>query len=149
MKDKPHVYFKGSGSPFRLYETLYEHLHEPFILDDADELYSHKDGRPLLKAVCESRASKVVMWQKKLQNDLPHVTRSRVCIICNEWRTVGGRNLEAVADRAIAFHFDPTAAEVHRQVDAGGWFKDREAYDFIGEHLRLITALDAHLHEGR
>jgi hypothetical protein len=60
-------------------------------------------------------------------------TRSRVCIIANEWKALN-KNLGALEDRGVLILFQPTAAEVHAKAKCS----DKEVYDFIGKHLSLI-----------
>ena len=38
--------------------------------------------------------------------------------------------------------FQPTAIEMHREVGLGGWFDDREVWDFIGRNLYLMVKPD-------
>jgi hypothetical protein len=48
-------------------------------------------------------------------------TKSRVIIICNDWKTLNS-NVTALQDRGHLLVFQPSAAELHRK--AGEWFKD-------------------------
>lgn len=62
-------------------------------------------------------------------------TKSPVCLIANEWRTLNA-NVQAIEDRAIIVHFAPSPGEVHVKVRE--WFDDDEVYQFIEEHLLFI-----------
>ena len=64
------------------------------------------------------------------------MTKSRVVIICNDWKTLN-RNVVALQDRGHTLLFEPTAAEVHRKT--GEWFDDRDVYQWFEENLRLVT----------
>src|ERR1022692_3110272 len=59
-------------------------------------------------------------------------TSSRVCVISNDWDILRNK-FEALLDRGTVVFFDPTFEEIHSVV--GGWFKDKEIYEFIGNHL--------------
>ena len=63
--------------------------------------------------------------------------RSRVIIICNDWRTLNS-NVSALQDRGHVLVFQPSAAEVHAQ--AAEWFKDKEPeiYEWFGKNLHRI-----------
>jgi hypothetical protein len=62
-------------------------------------------------------------------------TKSRVIIICNDWRTLN-QNVAALQDRGHVLVFQPSAAEVHAQ--AGEWFKDAEIYEWFGKNLHRM-----------
>ena len=65
------------------------------------------------------------------------VTKSRVIIICNDWRTLNS-NVSALQDRGHVLVFQPGAAEVHAQ--AGEWFRDKEPaiYEWFGQNLHRM-----------
>ena len=46
-------------------------------------------------------------------------------------------DVAALEDRGHMIVFDPPPIEIHRQ--AALWFHDQEVFDFISEHLHLIT----------
>src|SRR5262249_38683010 len=62
-------------------------------------------------------------------------TKSRVIIICNDWKTLN-RNVAALQDRGHVLVFQPSAFEVHRS--AGAWFADTEIYDWFGKNLHRV-----------
>lgn len=132
----------GHATAFSLYCDLYAHRHEPVLLDDADSLYRDAKTRPLLKALCDTRAEKTVQWRSKAAEsaEVPtkFTTRSHVAIICNQWNTVGGNDMAAVTDRAIFLNFVPSVQEVHREVVRLGWANEK-VVEFIGQHLHLMT----------
>src|SRR5206468_434680 len=49
-------------------------------------------------------------------------------------------HLSALLSRAFCLEFMPTIHEVHTYV--GGWFEDKEIYQFVGENLPLIIDID-------
>ena len=63
-------------------------------------------------------------------------TSSPVAIIANRWSTMNA-DVAALEDRGHMIVFDPPPVEIHRQ--AAIWFHDQEVFDFISEHLHLIT----------
>jgi hypothetical protein len=71
------------------------------------------------------------------KNGIPRefVTRSRVIIIGNDWKTLN-RNVAALHDRGHVLLFQPSAAEVHQK--AGEWVKDRQVYAWFGVNLHRI-----------
>lgn len=139
---------EGQTTPFELYCTLFEQRNRRFlhiVLNDAQVLWDRKadqggSGITLLKQLCESQREKTLSWRSRAA-DRAGVAQSfrltcNVGIIAND-RLPRGVRAEALEDRAHKILFDPTAEEVHGYV--GGWFDDREIYDFISEHLHLIT----------
>jgi hypothetical protein len=95
----------------------------------------------LLKCLCQTEDQKVVAWHtdaRSLERQaIPRefATKSRVIIICNDWRTLN-KNVAALQDRGHVLLFRPSAAEVHAQ--AGKWFDDREIYEWFAENLHRI-----------
>src|SRR5690606_37693665 len=63
------------------------------------------------------------------------VTKSRVVIICNDWRTLN-RNVAALQDRGHVLVFRPSAAEVHAH--ACDWFHDTEILSWFAANLHRI-----------
>jgi hypothetical protein len=54
----------------------------------------------------------------------------------NDWKTLNA-DVAALEDRGHLLLFEPTPLEVHRQ--AARWFWDQEIFDFIADHLHLMT----------
>jgi len=46
-------------------------------------------------------------------------------LIANEWSTLS-ESVKALESRGVTFVFEPSPWEVHREIAAGGWFKDPE-----------------------
>ena len=137
------LHVEGHIKPFGLYVSLWEHRNRPIVLDDLDRLYADADCVRLLKPLCNSEPVRRISWLTNLtlhNEDIPFSfsTTSRVILIANEWRTVNP-NVRALEDRAIILHFEPSNAEVHRQVAT--WFRDDEVYAFIGRILPCIKSL--------
>lgn len=137
-----YYYVKGYTKPFILYQLLYRHRDERVVIDDADSLFADRACVPLLKSLLETEETKVVSWHSRAIDDeeIPRsfATRSKVTVLCNEWRTVND-NMRAVEDRGIFIHFTPSVSEVHAKMAEASWFKDEEVFRFIGKHLHLIT----------
>lgn len=136
-------WIEGNATAFGVYVALWEHRDQVIVLDDVDNLYADRNAVRLLKCLCQTDSVKRVSWQTASttldKEGIPRAfeTRSRVVIIANEWKTLD-RNVAAVQDRGHVIRFEPTAAEVHREVQS--WFRDKEIYDWYGEHLALVTA---------
>ncbi|HEX4592318.1 MAG TPA: hypothetical protein VH120_20455, partial [Gemmataceae bacterium] len=130
----------GTATAFGIYLQAYEYRNRPMVLDDVDGLYRDRNGVRLLKALCQTEATKTLSWHSDApgRHDVPKrfSTTSRVVVIANEWRTANA-DVVALQDRGHALSFEPAAAEVHRQ--AAGWFWDQEVFDFVADHLHLIA----------
>jgi hypothetical protein len=133
-------WLEGTLSAFELYREAYEHRDKPFVIDDVDELYHDKAAVRLLKCLCQTKPIKRLGWHTATrqleEKGIPKEfeSRSRVCIIANEWRALN-KNLGALEDRGVLIQFQPTAAEVHAKAKCA----DKEVYDFIGMNLSLIV----------
>jgi hypothetical protein len=134
-------WIEGNATPFGMYEKLYRHRDRFVVIDDVDSLYADKAGIRLLKCLCQTEEEKSVAWHTDARSLEKHgvprefTTRSRVVIICNDWRTLNS-NVSALQDRGHVLVFHPSAAEVHAQ--AGAWFRDAEIYDWFGENLHRM-----------
>jgi hypothetical protein len=134
-------WIEGNATPFGMYVRLYRHRDQFVVIDDVDALYADRSGVRLLKCLCQTEEEKAVAWHSDARSlerqGIPRefVTKSRVVIIANDWRTLD-RNVAALQDRGHVLRFQPGAAEVHRQ--AGTWFDDPEIYDWFGRHLHRV-----------
>ncbi|MCA9168463.1 MAG: hypothetical protein KDB23_12390 [Planctomycetales bacterium] len=134
-------WIEGNASPFGMYLKLFEHRDRLVVIDDVDSLYSDRNGIRLLKCLCQTDEQKVVAWptaSRELKREgVPRefVTRSRVIIITNEWKTLN-QNVAALQDRGHTLLFCPNAAEVHLKVSE--WFTDEEIFSFLGEQLHRV-----------
>jgi hypothetical protein len=85
-----------------------------------DSLSADKAGIRLLKCLCQTEDEKSVAWHTDARSLEKHgvpralVTKSRVIIIGNDWRTLN-QNVAALQDRGRVLVFQPSAAEVHAQ----------------------------------
>jgi hypothetical protein len=135
-------WIEGNATPFGMYEKLYRHRDQFVVIDDVDSLYADKAGIRLLKCLCQTEEEKTVAWHTDARSLEKHgvprefKTRSRVIIICNDWKTLNN-NVSALQDRGHALVFQPTAAEVHRK--AAEWFQDAEIYAWFGRNLHRIA----------
>jgi hypothetical protein len=133
----------GNATAFGVYCAAFMHQDEPIVLDDVDALYRDANGIRLLKQLCQSEPSRLLGWYSDPQylerRGMPgtFTTSSPVAIIANRWSTINA-DVAALEDRGHMIVFDPPPREIHRQ--AALWFHDQEVFDFISEHLHLITA---------
>jgi hypothetical protein len=124
-----------------MYEKLYRHRDEFVVIDDVDSLYADRSGVRLLKCLCQTEEEKCVAWHsdaKSLERRrIPRefTTKSRVVIICNDWKTLN-RNVAALQDRGHVLFFEPIPLEVHRKAEP--WFEDREIYSWFEANLHRI-----------
>jgi hypothetical protein len=143
------LWVEGQTTPFAVYCELFRqrrrrNLH--IVLNDAQVLWESKanlggSGITLLKQLCETREEKTLSWRSKAAEKAgvaeSYSLTCNVALVTNDWLPRGIHS-EALEDRGHLLYFDPAAGEVHAYV--GTWFQDREAYDFVGDHLHLITA---------
>ena len=111
------------------------------MIDDVDGLYAQRSGVRLRKCFCRPKRRR--RWRgtpmpaasraKRIRREF--TTKSRVVIISNDWQTLN-KNVTALQDRGHVLHFEPGAAEVHRE--AGRWFDDAEIYRWFGENLHRV-----------
>jgi hypothetical protein len=133
----------GNATAFGVYCAAFMHQDQPIVLDDVDALYRDANGVRLLKQLCQSETSRLLGWYSDPQylerRGIPRMftTSSPVAIIANRWSTMNA-DVAALEDRGHMIVFDPPPIEIHRQ--AALWFHDQEVFDFISEHLHLITA---------
>ena len=142
---KSGVIIKGSVSPYRAYQVCWNYQNETLVFDDAEILWSHREGRPLIRALTEMDKPCLVGWEKanpqlaKLGVPTRFRTSSPVALICNEFNFGSRAEYNAIADRSHFIFFDPTPLEVHKAV--AKWFRDQQIFDYIGERLDYIPSL--------
>jgi hypothetical protein len=135
-------WIEGNATAFGMYLALYRNRDRLVVIDDVDSLYSDKNGIRLLKCLCQTDEAKTVAWHSaarsldKARIPREFVTKSRVIVICNDWRMSFNRNVSALQDRGHVLVFRPSAAEVHAQ--ATEWFRDREILDWLSANLHRI-----------
>jgi hypothetical protein len=133
----------GNATAFGIYCQLWEDRNRLLVLDDVDALYTDRKGIRLLKVLCQSDPVKTVGWHSYApalaRAGIPRKfeTTSRVAIIANCWRALNS-HVAAVNDRGRVVVFEPTPLEVHERT--ARWFWDQEIYDFLGDHLHLLSA---------
>ncbi len=133
----------GNISAIKAYALLYKAIDAAIVMDDVESFLGKAGARELLKQLCESEFIKTLTWEtdaamlksQKIPNEFQ--TASKLCFIANNWAKLSG-SVMALEDRAVVISFEPSAAEVHEQIRKEGWFKDRDVFDFIGQHLHLI-----------
>lgn len=134
-------WIEGNATAFGMYLQLYRNRDRFVVIDDVDSLYSDRNGIRLLKCLCQTEEEKAVAWHSASRSlekaGVPRefVTKSRVVIICNDWRTLN-RNVAALQDRGHVLVFRPTATEVHAK--AAEWFQDAEILAWFATNLHRI-----------
>lgn len=160
LDDDPDTYLiKGNATPLASYKQLFWNRQKHrLILDDAEKLWAHKDGRRLVRSLTEIKPQKLITWETTNKDVIPHPTadqlkqgkvptsfwtQNRTVLLCNKFCFGDHDEYEAIADRAHIIYFDPTPLEIHKQV--GQWFfqEGQEIYDWIGAHLHLMEKLSA------
>ena len=136
-------WIESNATAYGIYGKLYRHRDEPVVIDDVDALYRDRSAVRLLKCLCQTDPVKNVAWHTAAAGDSAGVPRefqttSQVCIIANDWKTLDA-NTAAVEDRGHLVIFEPSAAEIHREV--AKWFWDQQVYDWFAAHLHLIPDL--------
>src|SRR5262245_64424169 len=130
-----------ASTAYGMYVKLFRQKDEFVVIDDVDALYADRSGVRLLKCLCQTEEEKAVAWHSDARSlerqGIPRefVTRSRVAIIANDWRTLD-QNVAALQDRGHMLLFQPGAAEVHRK--AGTWFDDPEIYAWFAANLHRV-----------
>jgi hypothetical protein len=104
-------WIEGNATPFGMYVKLYRHRDQFVVIDDVDALYADRSGVRLLKCLCQTEEEKAVAWHPDARSlerqGIPRefVTRSRVAIIANDWKTLdenvaalqaGGQSIRAM-----------------------------------------------------
>jgi hypothetical protein len=91
--------------------------------------------------LCQTEDEKAVAWHSDARRLEKHgiprefVTKSRVIIIGNDWKTLN-RNVAALQDRGHVLVFQPSAVEVHEK--AKEWFTDSEIYEWFGRNVHRV-----------
>ena len=140
---------KGHCTPLALYMDLFTYRNQPVILDDAEGLYASKEGKMLMKSLCDTDPIKRLQWNSTNKHltdaDVPtrFATTSKVCVIQNRWHGQDA-DAEALLTRAHLIFFDPTPLEVH--LEAASWFWDQEVFDFVAARLGIIERADARMY---
>jgi hypothetical protein len=140
---KAACWITGNISAFKAYALLYKAIDQAIVMDDVESFLGKAGARELLKQLCESESVKTVTWETDAAmlktQEIPNefTTSSRLCFVANNWAKLSS-SVMALEDRAVVISFEPSSAEVHEQIGKEGWFKDREVFEFIGQHLHLI-----------
>jgi hypothetical protein len=133
---------EGHATPFGVYRLLWQHQHQPIVIDDADSLFHNPEGIRLMKALCQTDAAKRIAWHTDnrtlKEEDIPREfeTTSKVTIVANQW-CPRNADVQALEDRGHILLFQPSAVEVHLRTAT--WFWSQEIFDFFAAHLGLIT----------
>jgi hypothetical protein len=133
-------YQKGAQvTPLQLYIDCYRHRGEPIILDDAEHLLDNRIGAKLISALGDTGVTKQLSYATtgralgRVQQS--YFTTSPLCIISNRV-TVD----EAILSRPVVLYFDPSNAEIHREVVP--WYWNQTVHDWMGVHLTRLGPID-------
>jgi hypothetical protein len=146
LRGVAHLYLKGQASPYGVYLKLAEHVNQPIVLDDLDNLVSDKQVTGLLKSLLETNSPHVVQWTNaktmaenaKIGSQIE--TTSRVMLLANEISVVS-RNFAAVMDRCTFVYFLPTPDEIVKYVRS--WFdlkRHSDVFEYVSERLHLTPS---------
>ena len=89
---KKACWIEGNATAFGMYTELVKAKNKLVVIDDVDSLYGDRAAVRLLKSLCQTDPVKRVSWHTAaagLTKDIPRAfnTKSRVCIIANDWKT--------------------------------------------------------------
>lgn len=136
-------YIKGNVSAPEAYRLCYLNRNQLLVFDDAERLWADRNGRYLLRDLTECKSWKQANWRvdnKRFEREgIPKsfLTCSRLCLIMNRFAFGDALEYDAIVDRGQFTYFDPPVLEIHKNTAL--WFWDQEIFDYVGEHLNLIT----------
>lgn len=140
---RPHLWIEGHATPLKAYMELYRHRDQPVVFDDEDTFHSHPQKVALMKCLCGTEPVKRLAWDTTSpvldEACVPgsFETASKVMVVTNR-ATAVAPGVAALFDRGSVLAFEPTAAELHAQVEP--WLGDPEVLAFFAEWLPLIAA---------
>ena len=147
------VFVKGNCTPIMLFKGIYPIRKKGFIvIDDAEQNFMGKSntlGLNLLKALCDTTPVRSVSYESTslVKEDFPtsFETSAKIAIITNQ-SLVGNSHLDALEDRGIVVRLAFDSTEVHKYVGTfwhematGTYAFDQEVYEYIEDHLSLIS----------
>jgi len=140
------LYIKGRKTPIKFYQSLYQYVDKPVILDDCDNLMEDKLNREYVRALTESDEWRRIDWETNTEIAAPShfYTKSPVCIIANAWDSKE-KTYRALQSRAELIWFNPTWSEVYRE--CAKWFWDQEIFDYLHDRLDRLSAPDMRILE--
>ena len=142
--DWPHAFFECHATKLAFYCKLFKHRNQLVVIDDEVNFVKDPGKLALMNSLCQTNPVKTLRWDSttkildKWGVPPEFTTSSSVLVITNRLRNISPQTA-AMIDRGLPLHFQPSSAEIHREV--ANWFTDRETYDFIGQWLPLIPGL--------
>jgi hypothetical protein len=143
LAEQPHLYIEGHATPLKMHIDLYRHRDQPVVIDDEDTF--HVDPRKVsqMKCLCSTEPVKRLKWETTSQiledYQVPEEfqTTSKVVVLTNHARAANPQ-IAALFDRGNLISFEPSAREIHAQVE--GWLDDPEILAFFARWLPIIPA---------
>ena len=133
----------GNCTALGMFIALYRHRNELAVIDDVDSLYSDRHAVRLLKTLCQTDPQKHLAWHSMTaaleREEVPREfnTTAHLAIVANEWQSLNV-NISAIEDRGNVILFEPSPLEVHLRV--AEWFDQQDIFDFVAQHLHLISS---------
>lgn len=134
----------GHATPRSLYQFLFDHAQAAILIDDVDELLREPATTAMLKSALDTGNKCRIAWRaqrgREDDNDAPPNEFNfggQCAILANSFR-YSNLDVKAIYDRCLCIEFLPEPAELHREIEYGGWFQDAEVIDFVGDHLHMI-----------
>lgn len=121
----------AAASAIGLFMELQDHVDQPIVLSDVDELLKGQ-GKRILAALTETKEVKTIQWLKqnaaleKAGYERSFQTRSRLLMISNDIETLAKR-IPAILSRAMYRRFVPDRQDM--RVEAACWVGDQEIFD--------------------
>lgn len=143
LHHRPHLWIEGHATPLKAYMELYRHRDQPVVIDDEDTFQSHPQKVALMKCLCGTEPVKRLAWDTTSpvldEACVPGAfeTASKVVVVTNRANAVAP-GVAALFDRGSVLSFEPTAAEIHAQVEP--WLGDPEVLAFFAEWLGAVPS---------
>lgn len=121
----------AAASAIGLFMELQDHVDQPIVLSDVDELLKGQ-GKRILAALTETKEVKTIQWLKqnaaleKAGYDRSFQTKSRLLMISNDIETLEKR-IPALLSRAMYRKFVPDRQDM--RVEAARWVGDQRVFD--------------------
>jgi hypothetical protein len=144
VSGRRHVMIECHATKLAFYIKLYQHRDELVVIDDEVNFVKDSGKVALMNSLCQTNPVKTLRWDSTtgILGDLgipaEFTTRSPVLVITNRLSNLN-THTAAMLDRGQPLSFQPSSAEIHREV--ANWFTDKEIHDFIGEWLSFIPGL--------
>lgn len=139
LDGEPHLWIHGHVTPMQLYLSLYDHCHQPIVIDDVDQLLHNTNNVATLKALCDSVELRRVAWSstsKLLEDRLQWFdTTSPVLILANDLKQLDA-NVAALSTRAIHLQFHPPADAVFNYCER--WAPEKRILAWFRRHRHLF-----------